>query len=307
MTLFSLHLDASVWFIRESLRVDDMGRCWLRDYLFVCTDPIAREIYAKVLGYAIGRLSCEMHTSRDLDALFQMEENKVLQLAHNNNTALMVGCVLRLTQVTIDMAGSNYIKHAGELFLLLTNLAAYPFVQRLFVERTNIFLLLSFYGMPERLTHASIHGYFAHMAIKISHNRHEFKVLAQPVYEAIAALLGVPQTRKVNLLLDTDAAVNWDQSLTPLAGEALQIIFDEESHQSGGMDLSDITAYFSRVHANRPVTLSAYQLRNVLDCNDKNADGRLNLQGFLTYYRNTAQTNPASVWKVRLCISLWFR
>ena len=73
----------------------------------------------------------------------------------------------------------------------------------------------------------------------------EYTNLLQNVYESIAALLGVPQLRKVNLL--QERCSYWDTDLVPEAKSASTNNIFHLFAYNGGMDANDIVKYFDKV------------------------------------------------------------
>jgi hypothetical protein len=72
--------------------------------------------------------------------------------------------------------------------------------------------------------------------------------LLQNVYESIAALLGVSQLKKVNLL--QERCSNWDTDLVPEAKSALtNNIFFHLFAYNRGMDANDIVKYFDTIRS----------------------------------------------------------
>jgi hypothetical protein len=124
-------------------------------------------------------------------------------------------------------------------------------------------------------------------------SRLEYSHLLQSVFEAIAALLGVPQIRKVNLLHEKSY---WESELVQEAKDAFNLIFNEVS-RNGVMDNLEITQYLERVNGNANQKANAVTMRTMLDRFGNNLDGKLYLEGFLLYQADVASYNPKQVWK----------
>jgi hypothetical protein len=165
--------------------------------------------------------------------------------------------------------------------------------------------ILAYFITPDAASPQLKNMFEKHLVVNSRQNpvRVDYGNLLQSVFEALAALLGVPQVRKVNLLQERSY---WDSELVPEAKEVLTTIFKESSHNMG-MDANFISAYFDKVtnfgstpgqplHKATPV-----QVRNIIDRFANTADGRLSLEGFLQYQTDTASHNPKLVWRVSFC------
>jgi len=111
--------------------------------------------------------------------------------------------------------------------------------------------------------------------------------------EALAAILGVPQIRKVPLTIE---GTHWDNvELVPEAKEAFTIIFNEytENGRISGLDIHDIVTYKEK--SNGP-KITVQQARLILE-KFQSQDGRLGLSGFLNYYTDLASINQREVWR----------
>jgi hypothetical protein len=190
----------------------------------------------------------------------------------------------------------NHVRTSDELFVLIRDLCSIPSICQVF-QRSNTVSVLCFFITPE-LALPDMRSAFERtfQQNKNNQNRPDFSNLWQSIFEALAALLGVPQLRRVNLL--QERSYNWETELVPEAKEALTIIFNESS-RNGGMDANDINAYFEKV-SNGPASKSTQmQIRNILERFTTNSDGRLSLDGFLQHHADTASYNPKQVWRVR--------
>jgi len=105
----------------------------------------------------------------------------------------------------------------------------------------------------------------------------------------MAAILGVPQIRKVNLLQERSV---YDMDLVPDARTAFSTIFNEVS-PTGGMDVVDIVQYREKTG----VKVTPVQARVLLDRFPTTTTGRLSLEGFVQYYADLASYNPKDAWR----------
>jgi hypothetical protein len=175
----------------------------------------------------------------------------------------------------------NSIRTSDELFVLVRDLAAVPSVCVCMLS-AGFVSALAYFAIPDQ-TLPEVKARFATHSLgthsRGMHARNEYYPLLQSVYEALAALLGVPQLRKVALLQDRTYWENCE--LVPEAKEAFATIFAEVAPQ-GGMDAHCMSDYQERV--NGPgFKITPLQVRQILDRYHTNADNRLSLEGFLHY------------------------
>jgi len=121
--------------------------------------------------------------------------------------------------------------------------------------------------------------------------RLDYITLFPAIYEAIASLLGVPQVRKVSLLMDSKSY--WDRLLVPEARDALTAVFNE-SCAANAMDNIEASNFLEKVSGNRP---NQQNVKFFMD-SSTSSDGKLNLEGFLQHYAEKASYSPKDVWKV---------
>ena len=184
-----------------------------------------------------------------------------------------------------------HIRVADELFVLIRDLAAIPCVCTAML-RSGAISRLAFFAIPD-LSHPDTKSAFSlHSIATRLPTRNDFYPLLQNVFEAMAALLGVPQLRKVPLLQER---TYWESELVAEAKEAFTTIFQEMS-VNGGMDATSMSEYMERVNgAGSKVT--PLQVRQILERYHTNSDNRLSLEGFLQYHTEQAWNNHKSVWK----------
>ena len=107
------------------------------------------------------------------------------------------------------------------------------------------------------------------------------------VFEAVAALLGVPQLPKADLLEDA--------VLAPQARAALVEIYEEHG-QNRPWTMRDVMSYMEFVDEKHAKT--ALDARGVVDRYGAVGENLLMLEGFLRYSTDRAYYNPRTVWKV---------
>ena len=123
----------------------------------------------------------------------------------------------------------------------------------------------------------------------LPHNTQDYHQLLQSVFEALAAILGVPQLKKVSLLQDR---LHYENELTAEAKDAFIIIF-KECAPRGNMDVNDIIHYRDKMG----IKMNTTQARNILDKFHTGSDNRLTLDGFLQLYTDLAAYNPKEAWR----------
>jgi hypothetical protein len=187
----------------------------------------------------------------------------------------------------------RHLRVIDELFVLIRDLAAIPCACNAMLRCETVSRLAYFAG-PESSPQEVKNRFISRYPSSRAPIRADFYPLLQSVFEALAALLGVPQTRKVPLLLERSY---WDKELVPEARDALAHIFKEVS-VNGGMDIQCMSAYMERVNGPGH-RATPQQLRATLDRYHSTSDGRLSFEGFLQYYTEQASLNPKTVWRVR--------
>jgi hypothetical protein len=278
----------ATWFLSTLL---DATQCaWLDEFLLFCTDALARGTFVQIVASAVTVISPPEPNA--LDAFIRLSEPDLrdqLEAAPNPHvlTTFLIREVLdRLLEAPM------HLRVADELFVLVRELAAIPCACYAMLE-CGVVSRLAYFAMPEQAP-AEVKSHFLGRSTgNRQPTRNDFFLLLQSVFEALAALLGVPQMRKVSLLQERPY---WESELVPEAREALTVIFGEMS-LNGGMDAHHMSAYMEKVNGpGHKVT--PQQVRSILDRFHTNTDGRLSLDGFLQYQTDQAWYNPKSVWKV---------
>ncbi|CAN0543672.1 unnamed protein product, partial [Ectocarpus sp. 12 AP-2014] len=124
--------------------------------------------------------------------------------------------------------------------------------------------------------------------------------------ESISAVIGVAQRQpKADLLEEPTSSGGISHSvsghvqgseLTPAAEAAFSEIFRRHSI-NGGMDIRNMTHYMEQCGmAGKPYRETELTLKNILNKHDTLDGNRLSREGFLSYYREVAATDPRQAW-----------
>jgi ubiquitin C-terminal hydrolase len=304
--IFEKYPHTAYWFVYEILFGSHIS--WFNDYVLSCTDTLARASFVQLVVFAVTVIAPVEENG--LIPHLQMNSNELKKefadSNHKPNPGGLCAFVVRiLMEYTVKAV--NYVRTADELFVLIRDLAAIPSVCRALKHNGNI-SFLCYFIMPENVP-PLIRGFFEKAAAKQQSQqqqqgqqnyRMEFGHLLQSVFEAIAAILGVPQTRKVNLLHEK---TYWDSELVPEAKEAFSLIFAESS-RNNLMELNDIIGYIDRVTNTNNQRNNSVLARSMLDRFGSHLDNKLYLDGFLQYQADVASYNPKQVWRVKSFIVL---
>ncbi len=110
----------------------------------------------------------------------------------------------------------NYIHTADELFVLIRDLCAIPCMSKL-MQSLGLVGFLCYFSTPDLVPQVIQTMFEKNFPQQQTHANTnvcaEYTNLLQNVYESIAALLGVSQLRKVNLLQERYSY--WDTDLVP--------------------------------------------------------------------------------------------
>jgi len=281
----------AVWFI--SLIVDNNNCSWFADYILSCSDALARATFAQILVQA-----ATVVAPKDKDALSMYRTYRVADLRSVAQTLEPASLMALMVKLIVDnlFKSVNYIRTADEIFVLIRDLCAIPCMSKL-MQSLGLVGFLCYFATPDlvpQVIKTMFEKNFPQQQTRANTNvRAEYTNLLQNVYESIAALLGVPQLRKVNLLQERSY---WDTDLVPEAKSALTSIFNLFAY-NGGMDANDIVKYFDKVTNHALPKVSPLQMRNILDRFSTTADGKLNLDGFIQYHLDQATYNPKNVWR----------
>ena len=292
----------AIWFIRSIL---GNNSTILREFVFHCGDSIARGTFVQLVGVALTSLySYEINTLNDecLLPFLNYKASEIIQnVTQNTNDikALFTAFIFTILKILPDIP--SYLRSSDEYFNLIRDIATSIPPIRNYLNGKDMIAFLGYFISPDS-SNPQTKEKFSH-SHKFSSN--DVKPLYVVIFEAIAALLSIPQKQKVSLLVESSHI--WDPELTEEAKEALAVIFKENSHY-GGMDSRDIINYMDRVHDSDDSVpkVTAFQVRSILERYDTTPDGKLALSGFLRYYAETALYQPKSVWKVFIIIIIYY-
>jgi ubiquitin C-terminal hydrolase len=288
---FAAFPETATWFIKYVL---GKNSAVLQEFLLHCADALSRSTFVQLIGHAV---SCLCSKSWSRDCLLQYSSCsiadvvKILKTDPSDSKPLLVLVVRQVLKMLPD--ATCYLRTCDELFGLIRELAMFPPICALMVQLDTI-AQVCYFVIPEKVPPATREAFLSASSRFTAADSKSFHSI---IFEVVAALLGVPQSQKVELL---NEKVNlWEPELTPEAKEALSQIFKECSHY-GGMDARDIIAYMDRVHTADETApkITTLQVRSILERYDTLADGRLSLSGFLRYYADTSMYQSKIVWKV---------
>jgi ubiquitin C-terminal hydrolase len=256
------------WFL---LHIRTRSQClWLEDYLVHCSDSMASSSFVQLVVAA--SLSVVEHASK----------------GPAGDTGLATLRVLAVADRVLELLPRIYLnsRTADEFFIALRDLSSIPCVAEHFVKK-DLVAKLTYFAIPGQVP-AQIRAVFAAYETPSK----DFGPYLQTVFEVIAVLLGIPQTRKRPLVEENPKSLL--SQLTEEAVAALTIIFKENS-TNNKMDFRDVLGYMVKVFHNQKQ--ANLQARSILDrFGDRNATA-LYLDGFLLYYVKNSIYNPKLVWK----------
>ena len=230
----------AVWFIKTLLSLECS---WMNDFLVRCTDALARGTFVQVVVQAAtviapkepgGLMACAAAKESELHAMCASEDRKKSACAY---TALLMKDIMqRVLSVPL------HPRAADELFVLIRDLAAIPSACITMIQCGAI-SRLAYFAIPDSVPQGVKNLFTNRVPVQRSHNKNDFGMLLQNVFEALASLLAVPQMRKVPLLQER---TYWESELVAEAKEAFTTIFMEIS-VGGGMDASSMSDYMEKV------------------------------------------------------------
>lgn len=266
---------------------------WLSDYMLLCTDPLARVSFVQHVVNAVAVIAPK-EASAVTAAFATIGRHANAGSADEVDWSSEELCV-RLVQKMFDLVfkSANHVRTADEVFALVRDLSSIPSICHAFRSH-NIISLLSYYVIPD-IVPVQIKGIYDKQVNPTKNGtRPDYSHLLQNVFEAIAAIIGVPQVRKISLLKEKSY---WESELVPEAREAFTKIFQENS-RNGYMDQFDVQQYMDKVLATSGTKASQVTVRNTMDRMSAQSDHRVYLDGFLTYHTENATVNPKNVWRV---------
>jgi len=270
----------------------EMRTRWLSDVLFECFVPQARNALVDLAAHAVRCLSpSERELLQEATSKDALTENR-----RDHPSVHHPSVIITLLNTMVSLLGdaAKHWKSFDQYFLLWLRLAETDEVVRAYMcSRDYIALLANFFLGPK------------------SPIRHRFPLVTTtytqvlgpnygPLVQAILALVGVPMIRRVSLLEDDCVVYSQDAKLSEAAVRALTKIFsDFASEQNGivGMSSSDINKYFNACDVYDNLTYFSDRIAGILKEHQTTADGRLSLQGFLSFYKDVACKDENLVWK----------
>lgn len=293
---FDTFPDAAIVFL-HSLIVETTTYKWLEEYLAVCTDALARASFVQVVSQAVLSLASTLDVDRDvLIPIINDPSNTAFRLPEGSlpySPQQRLECSLRLFAGIVQklclfvVFAPSCMRVADEIFALIREVAAVPCICNAFIDQ-RIISYLAYFAIPD-LVDQLVRSHFERLNAMNKKKNIDYFPLLQGVFEAMAALLGVPQIRKVSLLQERSV---YDMDLVPDARAAFSTIFTEVSPQ-GGMDVVDIVQYREKTG----VKATPQQARVLLDRFPTTTAGRLSLEGFVQYYADLASYCPKDAWR----------
>mmetsp|Transcript_24439 Transcript_24439/g.56365 ORF Transcript_24439/g.56365 Transcript_24439/m.56365 type:complete len:3222 (+) Transcript_24439:123-9788(+) len=310
---------AAQWFIQALCSPTERSGTWLRSFLLLCPDVMARNSFVRLVAHAVAALAPrEEGMLREAAAHARKAAGGGVAGAVERTAAAAGGStiVALVEEVTELMSQApQYWRNADELFLLVRDLAASNDALREYMVGTEMIARLSLFVAGEKATEV-IKGRFlphsfeppapdldpqARAAFYAS--QQQIVAAAAAAYslpdfmyllEAIAALVDVHQVTKAELL-ECDDYQRAD--LTPGAKAALAAVFADNCGQLGpmaGMGQNDLAAYLEQCGS--ASSNIRFQVQSILAKYDTTNEGRLSQAGFFSYYCESALTRPKEVW-----------
>eukprot|EP00903_Cladosiphon_okamuranus_P009694 g9223.t1 len=286
------------WFLEALLdraRPEGSRSTWLRQITLECGDVMARHTAARLIAHAC---CCGANDPDEAALLVAVDRGTGRALHSGRLSNSLVARVLASVTALTDEVGS-FSRSSEEVFLLVRDLAMGH-------EAVRRHLLAS--EMAARL------ALFVMRDMAPSEVRMEFpNVLAQQnahadyvhLLESISAVLGATRLPKADLLEEPTSSGGISHSvsghvqgseLTPAAEAAFTEIFTRHSI-NGGMDMRSMTSYMEQCGmTNKPYRETELTLKNILSKHDTLDANRLSREGFLSYYREVAATDPRQAW-----------
>lgn len=295
---FVAYPKTAYWFVNHLL--NGQACSWFHDYMLTCTDPLARGSFVQLLVHAISVIA-----PKELTAV--MAALPSLNRGHAAGEDIEwtpAELCARVVQRLFDfiLKSVNHVRTGDEVFALIRDLAGIPSLCYT-LRSNNVISLLCYFIMPDQ-TPPPIKSFFdKQLGAQKAGGRVDYTHMLQNIFEAIAALIGVPQVRKVNLLQEKSY---WESELVPEAREAFTKIF-HESCRNGYMETYDVTLYLDKVLGVTGQKSTQVMVRNIMDRMSAHLDNRVYLEGFLAYQTENSTMNPKSVWRVRTHSFLFVR
>ncbi|CAM9145531.1 unnamed protein product [Chrysoparadoxa australica] len=308
---FESHKELCLWFVARLLGEGEEGESkgWLKQYTLECPDVMARTAAVRLIAFgssalardptcaaALIRATPPIQGSGSGSGSGSPAEQPPPPPVAIDHSALMLPRLLEAVIAQLDEVPQHW-RTGDELFMLIRDLASSSEPIRQYLVARDMIARLANFCMRDRAPKEIQEALPPIAPLGMVHASPDFMYLL----EAVAALLGDQQGHKAELLEE----VAMDRSsptlsgylqvaqLRPAAREALTAIFQDHAI-AGGMDTADILRFMQSCGVTH--NMNEFQLRSMLAKYDTLPDGRLSLEGFLNYYKDTATVNPKQVW-----------
>lgn len=282
---FLLHPQSAAWLVKSLA----LSRGWLSEYLS-CADSLSRSTFGDILTAAL--MVVAPADSNTLKRIVKMTYPEQVKIASGDSDESIMACS---TIILNNVLRSIYepltrFRSPDDILIIIRDLATIPSVCEAMLE-LDIIDDLVFFVIPDRVPEAVRRRFKTNSHIR--QDQISFTIV-QNVFEAIAALLGAPQKRKLNLL--DESRGYWDPEFIPEAKAALHLIFSELAID-GGIDGRTFLAYYEKVNGTNSKNV-ALIVRNIFE-RFETADSKLTFNGFCKYHVELAMLNIKALWKVR--------
>jgi hypothetical protein len=277
---FSAVPKAAHWFVLELTKKSG----WLIEFLF-SPDPLARATFGELLCEAFSVAA--PNESKALIPYMKRSYPDIDKCAgngHNEACAFVVSTVVRTLYES-----PTRMRSTDEILIIIRELATIPSVCEAMLE-VGVLEDLVYFIIPDRVPDSIRNRFRVSNTGRVDPTTF---IIIQNVFEALAALLGVPQKRKLNLLEENCSF--WEPEFIPIAKEAFITIFEELAQGSSMLEGRLFMSYYEKLHG--VSRNSALLIRNILE-RFESTDGKLSLNGFCKYHAELAVTAPKTVWKV---------
>ena len=325
----ALHHDTvgAQWFVHElARRSATTSNNWLRVYTSVCTEEASRKAAVKVMSAGIlASLPKEEtllqqwteswkgsidNSSLEEELVVVEEETKRPLLDTSNGSASAIGVLITHIGLLLEHVPRTW-RYSNELYLLISNLAFSLEVRRALLV-AQIPARLVCLALREKSPYSKLFpGASISQDVADACTRNETLQLPMEnspdlvsILEALGCLIGVPGGKRAELVVEgTSGKGRYTIHLSDQAREALTAVFHESKTTSEGMSQRDIENYMQRCGLDS-TTLSPQKISTILSkyptATTAAPDGIkmmrvLTLEGFLTFYRDTAQSNDSQV------------
>ena len=300
---FSQYPQTVHWFLQETLLKKECS--WLEDYLYLCPDGRAGNTFVSILISAVRCMVPQgdegLRTFEGMN-LVALREYCTADLAGGAMDA-KAGAAL-CTLLALEMKESLYVQvwnnmyTSQAVFVVLRELAVEPSLRRFLVVNECVsalahFALLDSWSAPAVKAKFPLPRNVEGQAPQQPMTLHDTKPLLPLAFEAIAALLGSPQPPKMQLLADRKGL--WEYALTPLAKEAVRVIFFESS-RNDVMSEQDLRNYMERIYGRQNKQASQQACIALYARLTRDGGGLMRFKHFCAWLTDIALTDENSLW-----------